>query len=96
MLLALDPHLAQGFRDEIACRLEKASLNPLENDLAVEVEIAHRQYKNLIEYAKRPDGLPAKLDRDRREEMVRLAPNGKGRAGFPSSHVISLGFSSNP
>lgn len=92
MLLALDDSLDKDFRDEISHRLEKVSLNPLENDIDVEAALARRQYQNLIEYAKRPDGLPAKLELDRRAEMVRLAHNGKTQTLFDIAHVFSLGL----
>ncbi len=91
-LLMLDESLDADFRDEIAKRLEHVSLNPLENDLDVEAELARKQYKNLIDYAKRPDGLPAKLDKQRREEMVKLAHNGKERTWFRIAHIFSLGL----
>ncbi len=91
-LLALDDSLDRDFRNEIARRLENAASNPLENNLDVEAALARRQFRNLIEYAKDPNGLPAKLDRDRREEMVRFAHNGKERTLFDLAHTFSLGF----
>ncbi len=92
LLLALDATIDVNFRDEIADRVEKVSLNPLENDLAVEAALARRQYSNLIEYAKRIDGLPALLDRDRREEMVKLTHSGKRRALYTAAHFLTLGL----
>lgn len=92
LLLALDSSLDRGFRNEIAHRLEKVSLNPLENDIDTEAALARKQYQNLIEYAKRPEGLPAKLDLDRRAEMVRLAHNGKTQTLFDVAQVFSLGL----
>ncbi len=91
-LLALDNSLDRGFRNEIAHRLENVSLNPLENNIDVEVALARRQYRNLIEYAKDPNGLPAKLDRDRRQEMVQFAHSGKERTLFDIAHTFSLGL----
>ena len=90
-LLSLDDSLDADFRHEIADRLEKVSLNPLENDLDVEVRLARQQYQNLMEYAKRPDGLPAKLDRDRRAEMVKLVHGSKDRFMYNLGHYLSLG-----
>ncbi|HEX3102370.1 MAG TPA: hypothetical protein VHQ01_11285, partial [Pyrinomonadaceae bacterium] len=92
MLLAIDKSLDRDFCNEIANRLEKVSLNPLENDIDIEIDIARKQYQNLIEYAKRPDGLPARLDLDRRAEMVRLAHNRKTQTFFDIAHAISLGL----
>jgi len=90
-LLSLDDSLDTDFRHEIADRLEKVSLNPLENDLDVEGRIARQQYQNLMDYAKRPDGLPAKLDRDRRSEMVKLVHGSKDRFMYNLGHYLSLG-----
>lgn len=92
MLLALDATLDVNFRTDIAARVEKVSLNPLENDLAVEADLARTQYRNLIAFAKRSDGLPALIDRDRREEMVKLAHSGKRRALFTVARFLSLGL----
>lgn len=92
MLLSLDATLDADFRDEIADRLEKVSLNPLENDLAIEMDIARKQYGNLIEYAKKSDGLPALIDRDRRTEMVKLAHSKKSRVLFTVARFLSFGL----
>lgn len=91
LLLSLNASLEPEFRDEIANRLETVSLNPLENDLDVEVNLAQQQYKNLINYAKKPDGLPAQIDRERREEMVRLKHTGRQRMLYSLMRVLSFG-----
>ena len=92
MLLALDATLDPDFRSEIASRIENLALNPLENDLDVEVNVARSQYKNLMDYSKRPEGLPAALDRDRREEMVRLAHTKPQRAIYSIGHFLTFGL----
>jgi hypothetical protein len=71
--------------------LEKVSLNPLENDLAAEASVARQQYKALLEYAKQPDGLPAILDRDRREEMVPLGHGKTKQILFRLANILSFG-----
>lgn len=91
LLLSLNASLEPEFRDEIAARLESVSLNPLENDLDVEINLAQQQYKNLLEYAKRPDGLAAQIDRERREEMVRLKHTGRQRILYSLARVLSFG-----
>src|SRR3712207_1699686 len=45
-----------------------------------------------MEWAKRADGLPAKLDRDRREEMVRIAHNKKEQILLRAAHYLTLGL----
>lgn len=91
LLLALNQSLDPKLRDEIGHRLEKVSLNPLENDLQTEVKLATEQYEALLAYAKRPDGLPRKLDRDRREEMVALEHGRTERTVFRVANVLSFG-----
>lgn len=91
LLLSLNASLDPEFRDEIANRLESVSLNPLENDLDVEIKLAQQQYKNLMAYAKRPDGLAAQIDRERREEMVRLKHTGRQRMLYSLMRVLSFG-----
>ncbi len=92
LLLSLDTSLDEGFRADVARRLEHVSLNPLENDLGVEAAIARKQYDNLMDYAKRPDGLPAKLDRMRREEMVKIVHGPTERAFFKTAHTLTFGL----
>jgi hypothetical protein len=92
LLLSLDATLDGEFRSDLERRLESASLNPLENDADVEARIARKQYENLIAYARSPDGLSKRVDRDRREEMVRLNHGAKERVLFSIAHVFSFGL----
>ena len=92
LLLSLDASMDPEFRNDIALRLESATLNPLQNDSDVEVKLAKSQYDNLLAYARRPDGLPAKILEDRREEMTRMKHGRKGRALFAMANVLSFGL----
>lgn len=92
LLLSLNASLEPDFRDEIADRLESVSLNPLENDLKTEARLARRQYENLMAYAKRPDGLPARIEKERREEMTRLKHTGGQRLLYALGRALSLGI----
>ena len=92
LLLSLNDSLTPQFRRELAARIEDVSINPLENDLNVEARIANQQYDNLIEYARRSDGLPKQLENARRAEMVKLKHGGKARAALNLVHLLSLGF----
>jgi hypothetical protein len=92
LLLSLDDSLNPDLRGQITDRLETVSLNPLENDLAAEVQLAKQQYQALLAYARRPDGLPAKLDRDRRVEMVGLEHGKKQQFMFRLANVLSFGM----
>lgn len=80
LLLSLNASLEPEFRDEINRRLERVSSNPRENDFEAEARIARNQYRALLSYAQRPDGLPARLERDRREEMARYEKLGRTSA----------------
>lgn len=91
LLLALDASLEPDFRNEIADRLETVSLNPLENDLDVEIKLAKQQYENLVQYAKNPHGLPAQLSRERREEMMRIKHTNRQLMLYTLARVLSFG-----
>jgi hypothetical protein len=91
LLLALDQSLNPQFREEITQRLEKVSLNPMENDLDVEAKLAKRQYAALLAYANSEDGLPAKLDRDRRAELVDVSHGKTQRTLFRLGNILSFG-----
>lgn len=91
LLLSLNQSLDPELREQIGQRLEKVSLNPLENDLEVEARLAKQQYEALLAYAKRPDGLPAKLDRDRRAEMLPLAHSRREQIFFRAVNILSFG-----
>ncbi len=91
LLLSLDQSLDPELREEIGARLEKVSLNPMENDLQAEAKLATEQYDALLNYAKRPDGLSQKLDRDRREEMVGLEHGRTQQILFRLANILSFG-----
>jgi hypothetical protein len=92
LLLSLDATLDRDLRDEIGKRIESVSLNPLENDLEAEARLARQQYAVLVAASKRPDGLPLKLDHDRREEMVPIEHGRTGRVLLRFASVLSLGI----
>jgi hypothetical protein len=91
LLLSLNDSLDPQLRDQIDRRLEKVSLNPLENDLAIEARLAKAQYDALMVYARRTDGLPAKLDRDRRVEMVPLEHGKTAQVLLRLAGILSFG-----
>jgi hypothetical protein len=91
LLLALDASLNSELREEITQRLEKVSLNPMENDLEAEASLARQQYAALLTYARSPVGLPAKLAQDRRTELVKLEHGKVERAIFRLGNILSFG-----
>ena len=91
LLLSLNQSLEPELRDQIGSRLEKVSLNPMENDLQAEAKLASEQYQALLVYAKRPDGLPQKLERDRRAELVGLNHGRTERIFFRAANIVTFG-----
>jgi hypothetical protein len=91
LLLSLNQSLDPELREQIGNRLERVSLNPLENDLEVEARLATEQYEALMAYAKRPDGLAQKLNRDRRAEMVPLEHGRAEQVIFRVGNILSFG-----
>jgi hypothetical protein len=91
LLLALNQSLDPELREQIGNRLEKVSLNPMENDLKAEANLATEQYASLLAYAKRPDGLPRQLDQDRRGEMVALNHGRTEQILFRLASILSFG-----
>lgn len=92
LLLSLDAALDPALRTEVSRRLEYVSLNPLENDRMAQAALARAQYAALLDYAKRADGLPARLDRDRRAEMVSLKHTRTEQTLFRVANLVSFGL----
>ncbi len=91
LLLSLQESMEPALRQQIQTRLEVVSLNPLESSLQAEVELARKQYEALLAYASRPDGLPARIDRDRRAELVPLQHGKAERILFQIARVLTFG-----
>ena len=91
LLLSFNSTMDSKLRDEIERRIQNVSLNPLNNDDEAEVELAKQQYESLIDYAQRPDGLPAKIERDRRAEMVPFEHGRSARIFLGIANVLTFG-----
>ena len=91
LLLALNTSMEPELRSQVGAEVEKISLNPFENDLNAEANIAVQQYNALVAYAKDPQGLAAKLERDRRAELTPLEHGDKARFAFSVLNVLSFG-----
>ena len=91
LLLAFNSTINPKLHTELERRLESVSLNPLTNDSRSEIELARQQYDALIKFAGRPDGLAAKIERDRRAEMMPLAHGRVARFFFGLGNVLSFG-----
>ena len=91
LLLSLQESMDPALRQQIQTRLEAVSLNPLESSLQAEVNVARKQYQALVAYAYRPDGLPARIERDRRAELVPLQHGKAERILFQIAKVLTFG-----
>jgi len=91
LLLSFNATIDSRLRAEIERRVQNISLNPLNNDDEAEVLIARQQYDALLNYARRPDGLSARIDRDRRTEMVPLKHGPTARVFFTLGNLFSFG-----
>jgi hypothetical protein len=91
LLLSFNDVLDPKLRREIERRVEVVSVNPLSNDSQAEIQLARQQYDALLDYARRADGLPARIERDRRAEMVPLKHRPAARFFYGLGNVLSFG-----
>jgi len=91
-LLLVDSQLSSEMRVEIGRRVELIADNPLENDLTTELKVARSQYNALASFAAQPDGLLARLQRDRRAELTAGDHGGTAKTLFKVAKVASLGI----
>jgi len=91
LLLSFNSTIDPKLRDDIERRIQNVSLNPLNNDDEAEVRLAQQQYESLIEYAQRPGGLAAKIESDRRAEMVPFEHGRSARIFFGVANVLTFG-----
>jgi hypothetical protein len=91
LLLTFNSSIDPKLRNEIERRIQNVSLNPLNNNDEAEVELAQQQYESLIDYAERPDGLAARIERDRGAEMLPFAHGRSARIFFGLANVLSFG-----
>jgi hypothetical protein len=92
MVLSSNSGISSPMRLEIGRRVESVSMNPLENDLPTEVALARSQYRALLDYASRPDGLRVDLDRDRRAELTATSHGEFSRFVFRAGGVATFGI----
>jgi hypothetical protein len=95
--LAEDSRLTPQLKSELLHRLDHLALDPLENGLDTEARVAKEQFAALTQYAHAPDGLVARLERDRQKELAayirplpfRLAANFASLLRIRPSHANS-------
>src|SRR5215204_2753420 len=91
LLLALNTSMEPELRSEVSGRLERISINPFDNDLNAEANIATQQYNTLLAYAKDPKGLASRIERDRRVEITPLEHGRTARLAFGALNILTLG-----
>jgi hypothetical protein len=91
-LLALDRSMDPGLRVAMQKRLEFLGVNPLQDSVFDEAKIAQLQYEALLRYADDPEGLSARLEKDRRQELMAYEHSWKARVGLKLASVVTLGI----
>jgi hypothetical protein len=90
--LSLDGKLDRELRVDLQKRLEVLGVNPLEGSVFEEMEIARRQYAALRSYAADPQGLQARIDRDRGKELTSYSHRPGTRAAIAVARIATLGI----
>jgi hypothetical protein len=93
--LTLDGSIDPALRADLQRRLEILGVNPLEESVYNETEIADHQYDALLRYAADPKGLPARLERDRNGELAAYRHGMPARTGLRLAKWFSLGVYSH-
>ena len=94
--LAFDDSTDPQLRLALQKRLEIMGVNPMEESIAGEVRIARRQYDQLLRYAEDPNGLPARVARDRASEFFADRHGVGARFGFTLAHAATFGIVKHP
>jgi hypothetical protein len=93
LLLALNETIDPELATETSRLLERVSMNPLQNDLDVEQALARQSYQALVEALRSPTGgLPAVLQRARRQEFATLKHGTTARVFLRTATVASMGI----
>jgi len=93
--LTLDSSIDPALRADLQRRLEILGVNPLEDSVYEETEIAEHQYDALLRYTADPKGLPARLERDRNAELAVSRHGVPARTGLRLAKWFSLGIYSH-
>ena len=91
LLLSFNSNISDALREQLNKGLERLSVNPLENNGKAERALAFAQYQALQAYALRPDGLPARLERERGAEAAKFLHQGLDGKLMQLASVLTLG-----
>ncbi len=90
--LNLDASLDPKLRRELLCRAEGLGLNPFEDGVQTEAQLARDQYAALCAYATAPNGLAKKLAAGRSTEVAHRVHSGPALALFRMTSIATLGI----
>jgi hypothetical protein len=90
--LNLDVSLDPALRRELLRRAEGLGLNPFEEGVETEAQLARDQYAALQAYATSPTGLAKKLDADRSREVAHRLHSAPALAFFRLTSLATLGI----
>jgi hypothetical protein len=90
--LYMDGSLNPELRRDLLRRVDGYALNPFENGVQAEAQIARNQYAALRAYVTAPDGLARKVDRARSREIARRVHSGGTLALFRLASISTFGI----
>ncbi len=90
--LALDDSLPPELSRLLQQRLDMMGVNPMEQSVRRQAEVARRQYAALVRYATDPYGLPARIEHDRNRELTAYRHGAAARFGFRMASIATLGL----
>ncbi len=93
--LELDDSMEPGLRSVLQKYLDLMGVNPVEAGAKGQADFAERQYAALLRYAADPNGLSARVQRDRDNELPAYRHSAIARAGYRAASIASLGIYSH-
>lgn len=91
-VLYLDDSLDPTLRRELMHRVDGLGLNPFEEGVDTEAQLARDQYAALVAYAAAPDGLARKLERTRSKEVAHRIHSKPALAMMRVASITTLGI----
>ena len=85
---SMDPEL----HGELVRHSQRLGLNPFDRKPAAQASLAQEQHAELLAFARSPDGLPARLEKDRAAELHAEAHSAPSRALFKVASVATFGL----
>ncbi len=90
--LTIDTTLDPTLRAELVQRTASLAINPLEDRIGIDAEIARVQYEALRQRAEHPKGLSMLLERNRQDEAALIARGFRRRTTTEALRILSFGL----